>query len=114
MIGMVSSGLGKINSYNFLKKMKMSVSSAAGTSVFLVAISALAGSLFHAYSFIASGNAGALPDVIPLLIFAIPGVLLGAQLGVKLSLRAKPKRMEQAVGGVFLFLALMMVYNATF
>ncbi len=50
LVGMISSGLGEVNKLNFLKKLKMTVPAASGTSVFLVAISAIVVVCPHLFS----------------------------------------------------------------
>jgi len=47
LLGMISAGLGEVNEYNFLKKMRMPVPYASGTSVFLIAMTAIVGVVFH-------------------------------------------------------------------
>ena len=84
-IGMISAGLGEVNELNFLKRMKLPVPAASGTSVFLVAMSAVVGVCAHTYFLFTEGDIGIFSRVLSLLIFTIPGVVLGAQVGVLLS-----------------------------
>jgi uncharacterized membrane protein YfcA len=107
LVGMISSGLGEINEFNFLQKMKMPVSSASGTSVFLVAMSAVVGVCAHAFFLASQGNLSIFSEVISILVFTIPGVVLGAQAGVLLSNRINRKAMGKLVGILFMLLAIL-------
>ena len=107
LIGMISSGLGEVNELNFLKKLKMSVPAASGTSVFLVAMSAIVGVGAHTYFLISQDELSVFTNVISLLIFTVPGVVLGAQVGVMLSNIINRKSMGKFVGALFAVLAIL-------
>ena len=105
-MGMISAGLGEINELNFLKKMKLPVPSASATSVFLVAMSATVGSGSHAYFLVRQGDTSIFADVISILVFTVPGVIIGAQIGVLLAniMKARARLMGKFVGALFLIL----------
>jgi uncharacterized membrane protein YfcA len=105
LLGMVSGGLGEINEFNFLKKLKLSVPAASGTSVFIVAVCALIGIFAHGYLFSATGDMPAVAGLFSLAVFTIPGVVVGAQLGVQLANRIKTSTMSTFLGGLFLLVA---------
>ncbi|MFC1981618.1 sulfite exporter TauE/SafE family protein [Chloroflexota bacterium] len=107
LVGMISSGLGEVNELNFLKKLKMPVPAASGTSVFLVAMSAIVGVCAHTYFLISQGEISVFTNVISLLVFTVPGVILGAQVGVMLSNIINRKSMGKFVGILFLILAIL-------
>ncbi len=101
LVGMISVGLGELSEYNFLKKLKLPVASSSATSVFLVAMSATVGSLFHAFFLVRQGDASIFTNVISLLVFTIPGVVTGAQIGVILSNIVNVNLMGKFVGALF-------------
>ena len=107
LVGMISAGLGEINELNFIKRMKLPVASASATSVFLVAMSATVGSFFHAYFLVRQGEMSIFTDVISLLIFTVPGVIVGAQTGVLLANIIKLTFMGKFVGILFLILGVL-------
>lgn len=109
LVGMISSGLGEVNEFNFLQKMRMPVPAASGTSVFLVAMSAIVGVCAHIYFLISNGELSVFTNVISLLIFTVPGVVSGAQVGVLLSKRINRQSMGKFVGGLFVILAILMI-----
>ena len=105
LVGMISAGLGEINELNFLQKTKLSVPSASGTSVFLVTMSAIVGVCAHAYFLVSQGELSIFTNVLSLLLFTIPGVVLGAQIGVLLSNVINRNFMGKFVGILFVILA---------
>ncbi len=107
LVGMISSGLGEVNELNFLKKLQMPVPAASGTSVFLVAMSAIVGVCAHTYFLISQGELSVFTNVISLLIFTVPGVVIGAQIGVMLSNKINRKSMGRFVGALFVVLAIL-------
>ncbi|GAI87516.1 unnamed protein product [marine sediment metagenome] len=114
LVGMISSGLGEVNELNFLKKLKMTVPVASGTSVFLVAMSAIVGVCAHTYFLICQGELLIFTNVISLLIFTVPGVVLGAQAGVTLSNIINRKSMGKFVGALFAVLAILTFLTITY
>jgi uncharacterized membrane protein YfcA len=107
LVGMISAGLGEVNELNFLQKMKMPVPGASGTSVFLVAMSAIVGVGAHTYFLVSQDELSVFTNVISLLIFTAPGVVLGAQVGVLLSNRINRQYMGKFAGVLFLILAIL-------
>ncbi len=107
LVGMISAGLGEINELNFLKKMRLPVATASATSVFLVAMSATVGSLSHAYFLFRHGEVSVFADVLSLLVFTVPGVITGAQIGVLLANTVNASLMGKFVGILFLILGVL-------
>jgi uncharacterized membrane protein YfcA len=107
LIGMISSGLGEINELNFLQKMKLPVPVASGTSVFLVAMSAIVGVFAHIYFLISQDELLVFTNVLSVLIFAVPGVVVGAQVGVLLSNLINRRYMGKFVGILFFILSVL-------
>ena len=109
LVGMISAGLGELNELNFLKRMKLPVASASATSVFLVAMSATVGSILHAYFLTRQGDAAIFTDVVSILVFTVPGVIVGAQIGVFLANILNTAIIGKVVGVLFLILAVLTV-----
>lgn len=107
MLGMVSSGLGEVNEYSFLKRLGMSGPYASGTSVLLVAVSAIIGIIAHSIFLI--GEQTVLADALPIALFTVPGVLIGAQIGVALAKRLEGVSLEKPIGSLFFVLALVTI-----
>lgn len=78
--GLVSAGVGEINDYTLLKEYRMHGPAAAGTSVFVVAVTVAVGTVVHAFSLFS--NPMDTGKMLGILLFTLPGVILGAQVGV--------------------------------
>lgn len=109
IVGMISAGLGEINEFTFLRRMKLPVAVASATSVFLVAMSAFSGSIFHAYFLITERSVSVFSEVASVLVFTVPGVIVGAQVGVILANNTNPRVMGKFVGVLFLILAILTI-----
>jgi uncharacterized protein len=112
LVGMISAGLGETNELNFLQRLKLPVPLASGTSVFLVAASAIVGVATHAFFLVTREDVGALADAASILVFAVPGVVIGAQVGVYLANRVNPKSMGKFIGVLFAVLAVLTFLSA--
>ena len=109
LLGAISSGLGELNEYNFLKKLQLPLPIASGTSVFLVAISAFVGILIHVGTSFFSGSTLPFSQITSILLFVLPGVVLGAQVGVFMSQKVNLEQMGRFIGGLFLVLFVMVL-----
>jgi len=108
ILGLTSSGFGEINEYLFLKQLKLRPALAAGTSVFLVASSALIGIIVHAILFLQ--DTSIFEQIVPLILFSIPGVIIGAQIGVRLVEYISKERMNLFLGILFFFLSILIFF----
>ncbi len=112
LVGLSSAGLGEVNEYLFLEKLKLSVANAAATSVFLVMASALIGGLGHLFHLMTTNGTQVFFEVTKYLVFAIPGTIIGSQIGVYFSQRINFNYMEIFVG--LLFMTLSIILSLTF
>lgn len=110
-IGMLSTGLGELNGYFFLKRCKVPSKVSVATSVFIVAVTALAASGGHIYAFAHAG-----PDVLSLVgsivIFTIPGVLIGGQIGPRVAAAIPERVLELALAILFIIVAVLMLASS--
>ena len=110
-VGMVSSGLGELNGYFLLQRCRVPSSVSVATSVFVVAITALVASLGHVVQVAHDGLTG-LTTMGNLLLFTVPGVVIGAQLGPALARRVPDRVMEIALGVLFALTAGLLLVEA--
>ena len=110
-VGMVSSGLGELNGYFLLQRCRVPSSVSVATSVFVVAITALVASAGHVAQF-AQGGMADLNQLLNLLVFTIPGVIIGAQLGPALAKRVSDRTMEIFLGILFTLTAGLLLIEA--
>lgn len=109
--GLVSGGLGEVNAYNFVRRLKMNPAFAAGTSVFIIAVTAITTTLFN-LSFFAAADPQDLLVMVQIAIWAVPGVVLGAQLGVRVSKRIDRRRALVALPALFGLVGTLTLLNA--
>jgi len=110
LTGMTSAGLGEIDEYLFLKKMGLPIPSASGTSIMIVFISVIAALFVHAI-FWTNVDVVFLPKIFSILIFSVPGVIIGAQLGAKLAQKMNVQTLSTYAGATFFVLALSILYS---
>lgn len=110
-IGMVSTGLGELNGYFLLQRCRVPSKVAVATSVFVVAVTALVASTGHAVQFF-RGDTGELGTIVNLLVFTIPGVVIGAQLGSAVARYIPQRALTIAMGVLFILVAALLLGEA--
>ncbi|NOZ49458.1 MAG: sulfite exporter TauE/SafE family protein [Chloroflexi bacterium] len=103
-VGMISTGLGELNSYFLLQRCRVPSAVSVATSVFVVAITALVASSGHLLQF-AQSNPEALRTVLDICLFTVPGVIIGGQFGSLLARRLSQHTLERALGVLFVLVA---------
>ncbi len=103
-VGMISTGLGELNTYFLLQRCRVPSRVSVATSVFVVAITALVAAGGHLVQFFQLGG-NTLNTVLNLVIFTVPGVIIGGQLGSLVSSRIPQKVMERSLGVLFVLVA---------
>lgn len=107
LVGLLSGGLGEINEYNFLTKIGLKPAHASGTSVALVSVSALVGITMHFGLFYIERGFDGLDLVVPILSWAVPGVVVGAAVGVRLATHLGTKHLKYLLASLFVFIAML-------
>lgn len=100
-MGLVATGLGEMNGYFLLQRCRVPGKVAVATSVFVVAVTALLASTGHFIRFAQNGGE-VLDTVLSLIIFTVPGVIIGGQLGSGLASRVSQHTLERGLGVLFL------------
>ncbi|HEB32539.1 MAG TPA: sulfite exporter TauE/SafE family protein [Spirochaetes bacterium] len=103
-VGMISTGLGELNGYFLLRRCRVPSKISIATSVFVVAVTALAASAGHIFRFTRTGNE-VITTVLSIVIFTVPGVVIGGQLGSRVASYIPQKIMERVLGVLFIFIA---------
>ncbi|RMG94915.1 MAG: sulfite exporter TauE/SafE family protein [Chloroflexi bacterium] len=103
-VGMISTGLGEMNSYFLLQRCRVPSKVSVATSVFVVAITALVAASGHLFQFVQSGR-DVLATVFSLVIFTVPGVIIGGQLGSLVASRISQHTLERSLGVLFIIVA---------
>lgn len=105
-MGMVSTGLGEMNGYFLLQRCRVPSKVSVATSVFVVAVTALIASAGHFIQFAQSGG-GALQTVLNLVVFTIPGVIIGGQIGSRVASRIPQHTLELSLAVLFILVAIL-------
>lgn len=103
-VGMISTGLGELNSYFLLQRCRVPSKVSVATSVFVVALTALSASAGHFVRFAQTGGE-VLTTVLNIVIFTVPGVILGGQLGSRVASRIPQRTLERGLGVLFILVA---------
>lgn len=102
------SGLGEMNGYFLLQRCRVPGRVAGATSVFVVAVTALVASAAYAAR-IAGEAPDALPTILGLLIFTVPGVIVGAQVGSAVSRHIPQRALTIGMGALFILVAALLL-----
>ena len=105
-IGMISTGLGELNGYFLLQRCRVPSRVAVATGVLVVAITALAASAGHFIKFVQTGGE-TLNTVFSLVVFTVPGVIIGGQLGSLISSRIPQRALELGLAVLFILVAVL-------
>lgn len=107
-LGMISTGLGELNGYFLLRRCWVPSRVAVATSVFVVAVTALVASTGHFITFAQAGGE-TLSTVLNLVIFTVPGVLVGGQLGPLVANRITQHTLERGLAVLFILVAALLL-----
>jgi hypothetical protein len=105
-LGMISTGLGEMNGYFLLQRCRVPSKVAVATSVLIVAVTALAASVGHLVAFVQQGPE-VLEVVYSLVIFTIPGVIIGGQVGSAVASRIPQSVLMRGLGILFVIVAVL-------
>jgi uncharacterized protein len=109
-MGMISTGLGEMNGFFLLQRCRVPSKVAVATSVLIVAVTALVASVGHFYSFMQQGKE-VLNVVYSLVIFTIPGVIIGGQLGSAVASRIPQSLLMRGLGVLFVLVAVLTLWE---
>jgi uncharacterized membrane protein YfcA len=108
-VGMISVGLAELQEYHLVAKCKVPAPVAIATSVFVVVITVLVASMGHFYEFIAHADQSILNQVVNIIIFTIPGVIIGGQIGPSLQKKLPEDIMRIGVSILFVLVGGLML-----
>jgi len=109
-LGMISVGLAELQEYHLVAKCKVPTRVAVATSIFVVVITVLVASIGHFYEFSQEGSE-VMTQVINLIIFTIPGVIIGGQIGPKLQKIIPADKMKVGISILFILVGAFMLYT---
>ena len=106
MTGVASIGIGETTIVQLLSR-DMDKNEAAATSVFIVFLTVMAASIALIFSLFQSAEANVIPWNV--ICYTVPGVIIGAQIGVKLQPYIPKRKLELSIAAIFLILAPAMI-----
>ena len=106
---MISAGLGELNAFYLMKRRGLPSDIAIATSVLVIAATVLVAASRHLVSFVRTGPE-MLSAVGNLVMFTIPGVIIGAQIGCVIGSRAPRELIMRVLGVLFVIVATLIVY----
>jgi uncharacterized membrane protein YfcA len=109
-LGMISVGLAELQEYQLVARCKVPTPVAIATSVFVVVITVLVASVGHFYEFAQEGPA-IMNQVLNIVVFTIPGVIIGGQLGPKLQKVVPEDKMKVSISILFVLVGSFMLYT---
>ncbi len=108
-LGMISVGLAELQEYHLVAKCKVPTPVAVATSIFVVVITVLVASIGHFYEFIFHSSQETLTQVLNVIIFSIPGVVIGGQIGPKLQKMIPADIMKVSISILFVAIGIFML-----
>jgi uncharacterized protein len=107
-VGMISVGLAELQEYQLVARCKVPTPVAVATSVFVVVITVLVASAGHFYEFVRQGGE-VMNQVFNIVIFTIPGVIIGGQAGPKLQKIVPEDKMKAGISIVFVIIGVFIL-----
>lgn len=105
-VGLISTGLGELNSYALVMRCRIPTRVTVAISVVVVAVTALAAGVTHMVGFLQE-DASTIDTVLSIVIFTVPGVLIGGQLGPQITSRVPEKTLLRSLGWLFALVAVL-------
>ena len=109
-LGMISVGLAELQEYQLVARCKVPTPVAIATSVFVVVITVLVASAGHFYEFFKEGPE-IMNQVLNIVAFTIPGVIIGGQIGPKLQKVVPEDKMKVSISFLFIIVGSFMLYT---
>jgi uncharacterized protein len=100
--GMLSTGIGEIELPQLVGICRLPLPVAAGTSILIVTAAVAAGSITHVARLLSAGGLRAVPW--NLIVYTVPGALIGGQIGAKLQGAVREATMERFMAGLFVLI----------
>ncbi len=110
MAGLISTGIGEVVMPQLVRRCKIPVAVAAATSVFVVAVTVLSGSITHMATQIFEEGFASTPW--NLVVYTVPGALIGGQIGAKYQGKVSSEKMERSIAVLFYIIAILFLISA--
>lgn len=108
-LGAISVGLAELQEYHLIVRCRIPSPVAVATAIFVVVVSVLVASAGHFYNFATSADAETLAQVVGVVTFTIPGVLVGGQIGPLVQARVNPDIVKLGIASLFVVVGIFML-----
>lgn len=108
-LGMLSVGLAELQDYQLIARCRVPSPVAIATSIFVVVVTVLVASIGHVYDFAFHTDADVLNQVVNIIFFTVPGVIIGGQFGPLLQTKLNPDLVKRGVAILFMVVGLFML-----
>jgi len=108
LAGLLSVGIGEVAMPQLVRRCRIPLAVAAATSIAIVIITVASASFAHISALISAGGMNAVPW--ELVMYTIPGVIIGGQIGPLIQGRVNPRLMEKVITLVFGLIAVAMLW----
>jgi len=111
LVGMISVGLAELEEYQLVARCKVPTPVAVATSIFTVLITVFFASIGHIYHFVTAADSDIIYQVLNVVLFTIPGVIIGGQIGPFVQKRVNPDLMKVSIAIMFVLIGIFMFYT---
>ncbi len=108
-LGAISVGLAELQEYHLMARCRVPSPVAVATSIFVVVITVLVASLGHFYKFVISADPTILTQVASIVLFTIPGVIVGGQIGPLVQAKVDPDKIQLGIAILFIAVGVLML-----
>ena len=108
LTGLLGVGIGEVIISQLVKRNRVPVAVAAATSVFTVIVTIASASFTQVTALIAAGGANAIPW--NLVVYTVPAVIIGGQIGPRLQGKIPQRTMEKAIAILFGIIGVAMAF----
>ncbi|MBF0558363.1 MAG: sulfite exporter TauE/SafE family protein [Nitrospirae bacterium] len=109
--GAIGFGIGETNAYYLLVKNRFPIAYSSGTTVFTIAVTALITSAFNILFYRQSIPAD-ITTLFNVVLFAVPAVIIGGQIGVRLAHIVSRPFFHYSLSGIFFIIAALSIVRA--
>lgn len=100
-LGAISVGLAELQEYHLIVRCRIPSPVAVATSIFIVVVTVFVASLGHAYRFATGADPQVLAQVGEVVMFTIPGVIIGGQIGPFVQATVNPDLVKRGIAVLF-------------
>ena len=109
LLGMITVGLAELQEYNLVARCRVPPPVAIGTSIFVLGVTVVVASAGRMYGLLTMAGPASLDQVLDVVTFTIPGVLIGGQIGPRIQTRLRQRAVKIGLAAIFAIVGLVML-----